>query len=77
MANRYHTEFSDRKITSPVPAKFAAVRAMPTYPDKTRSWVTNIGPSGPKRNTTGVAVVKNSAKKHMADGEGKMTKRKK
>src|SRR3990167_6406449 len=74
MANRFYSAFSDRKITAPLPPKDQRRASTPPYPEKTRAWLTGIGPVGPKRNTTGVPEVKQSAKQHMADDKGKIKK---
>lgn len=74
MGNRYYTAFSDQKITAPLPPKDQRRESTPPYPEKTRAWLKDIGPVGPKRNTTGTPEVKQSACQRMADDGGKIRK---
>ena len=67
MANRFWTDNSQRKITAPSPPKDSRGGSSPPYPEKTHGWLKNIGPVGPKRNTTRVKEVKAYATQHMAD----------
>lgn len=75
MGNRYYSAFSDQKITAPLPPKDQRRESTPPYPEKTRAWLKDIGPVGPKRNTTGTPEVKQSASQHMADDGGRVSKK--
>lgn len=72
MANKYWTEFSDRKITAPAPPKDQRGGSTPPYSEHTFPWPKDIGPSGPKRNTVGFPEVKAYPVQKLADDGGKM-----
>ena len=74
MANKYWTEFSDRKITAPAPPKDQRGGSTPPYSEHTFPWPKDIGPSGPKRNTVGFPEVKAYPVQKLADDNGKMHK---
>ena len=74
MPNRYYSNFNG-KLSAPTPPKDKARSSTPPYPERTRDWLTDIGPVGPKRNTVGFPEVKQAAKQHLADDKG-LTKKK-
>lgn len=74
MSNRYHTEFSDRKITAPTPTRDSRGGSTPPYPEKTFPWTKDLGDAGPRRNTVGFPEVKQYAAQKLADDNGKIHK---
>ena len=71
MSNRYWTEFSDRKITAPVPPKDKQPSGGVSYVEKTKAWGSkDYGSPGPKRNTVGFKEVKAYPVQHLADDSG-------
>jgi hypothetical protein len=68
MANKFYSQFSDRKITSPVPPKDSRGGITPSYSESVHSYgSTNLGSAGPSRNKVGFKEVKQYAQQHLAD----------
>ena len=74
MANKYYTEFSDRKITAPTPPRDQRGGTNPPYPERTHNWMKPEGSAGPKRNTIGVPEVKAYTVQKLADDKSKIRK---
>jgi len=67
VANRYHTNNPDRKITAPAPPKDKRGKGNHSYPVKTHAWIKDIGPVGERRNKVKFPEVKVYAAQKMSD----------
>ncbi len=76
MANKYFSEFSDRKITAPMPPKDSRGGSNPPFPEKTKAWMKPEGSAGPKRNTVGWPEVKAYPAQKLADDKSSRVSKK-